>query len=147
MSENNITKKTVISSLLWKFLERGGVQGVQFVLSIVLARLVSPADYGIVSLLLVFVQIANVFIQSGFNTALIQKKNSDDVDFSSILYLSLFVSLVLYLVLFFAAPFFAGFYKQSSLCPKNLNNPFEKIFKFALMKHIQQIGKYFIKFC
>lgn len=117
MPENNITKKTVISSLLWKFLERGGVQGVQFVLSIVLARLVSPADYGIVSLLLVFVQIANVFIQSGFNTALIQKKNADDVDFSSILYLSLFVSLVIYLVLFFAAPFFAGFYKQSSLCP------------------------------
>lgn len=117
MSENNITKKTVISSLLWKFLERGGVQGVQFVLSVVLARLVSPADYGMVALLLVFVQIANVFIQSGFNTALIQKKNADDVDFSSILYLSLFVSLVIYLALFFTAPFVAGFYNQSSLCP------------------------------
>lgn len=117
MSETSITKKTVISSLLWKFLERGGVLGVQFVLSVVLARLVSPADCGMIALLLVFVQIANVFIQSGFNTALIQKKDADDVDFSSILYLSLFVSLVLYLILFFAAPFFAEFYNQSSLCP------------------------------
>ena len=69
-----VNKKKVISSLIWKFLERGGVQGVQFGLSIVLARLVSPSDYGMVAILLVFIQIANVFIQSGFNTALIQKR-------------------------------------------------------------------------
>ncbi|AEE16173.1 lipopolysaccharide biosynthesis protein [Treponema brennaborense] len=116
MSEK-ITKNTVISSLIWKFLERGGVQGVQFILSIVLARLVTPSDYGVIALLLVFVQIANVFIQSGFNTALIQKKDSDDVDFSSILYLSLFISAVLYLLLFFISPIIAEFYNQPVLKP------------------------------
>ena len=82
-----------MSSLVWKFLERGGVQGVQFVLSIILARLVTPDDYGVIALILVFTQIAGVFVQSGFNTALIQKKNSDETDFSSIFYLSLFVTL------------------------------------------------------
>ena len=91
LENGKITKNKVISSLIWKFLERGGVQGVQFVLSIVLARLVTPEDYGVIALLLVFTQIATVFVQSGFNTALIQKKDSDDVDFSSIFYLSLFV--------------------------------------------------------
>lgn len=112
-----ITKNTVVSSLIWKFLERGGVQGMQFVLSVVLARLVSPDDYGVVALVLVFVQIATVFVQSGFNTALIQKKDSDEVDFSSIFFLSLFVALLCYGILFFAAPFIAGFYKQEVLAP------------------------------
>lgn len=116
-NSKRIAKNTVISSLIWKFLERGGVQGVQFVLSIILARLVSPEDYGVIALILVFIQIATVFIQSGFNTALIQKKESDDTDFSSIFYLSLFVALICYVVLFFAAPFIAKFYNQEILTP------------------------------
>ncbi|MBQ8776077.1 MAG: lipopolysaccharide biosynthesis protein [Treponema sp.] len=115
MEEQKISKNTVISSLIWKFLERGGVQGIQFVLSIILARLVSPSDYGIIALILVFIQIANVFVQSGFNTALIQKKDSDDTDFSSIFYLSLFVAFICYLILFFTAPFIAKFYNQEIL--------------------------------
>ena len=86
--EEKVSKNTVISSLIWKFLERGGVQGVQFILSIILARLVTPEDYGVIALILVFIQIATVFIQSGFNTALIQKKESDDTDFSSIFVLT-----------------------------------------------------------
>lgn len=115
LENGKITKNKVISSLIWKFLERGGVQGVQFVLSIVLARLVTPEDYGVIALLLVFTQIATVFVQSGFNTALIQKKDSDDIDFSSIFYLSLFVALICYVVLFFSAPFIARFYNQEIL--------------------------------
>ena len=101
IQQQPVSKNKVISSLIWKFLERGGVQGVQFVLSIILARLVTPEDYGVIAILLVFIQIATVFIQSGFNTALIQKKESDDLDFSSIFYLSLFVAGVLYVILFF----------------------------------------------
>lgn len=112
-----VNKKKVISSLIWKFLERGGVQGVQFVLSIVLARLVSPSDYGMVAILLVFIQIANVFIQSGFNTALIQKKDADELDFSSVFYLSLVVAFLLYFLLFFVSPFIAEYYSQPSLTP------------------------------
>ena len=115
MTENTITKRKVISSLIWKFLERGGVQGVQFILSVILARLVSPSDYGIIALLLVFIQIANVFIQTGFSTALVQKKDSDDIDFSSVFFMSLFVATILYIILFFSAPFVAKFYNYSNL--------------------------------
>ena len=115
IQQQAVSKNKVISSLIWKFLERGGVQGVQFVLSIILARLVTPEDYGVIAILLVFIQIATVFIQSGFNTALIQKKESDDLDFSSIFYLSLFVAGILYVVLFFASPFVAKFYKSETL--------------------------------
>lgn len=117
MSDIVVTKRKVISSLIWKFLERGGVQGIQFILSIVLARLVSPSDYGMVALLLFFIQIANVFIQSGFNTALIQKKDSDEIDFSSIFYLNLLVALFFYFILFFLAPLIAEFYSQDLLTP------------------------------
>lgn len=118
-TQQPVTKNKVISSLIWKFLERGGVQGIQFVLSIILARLVTPEDYGVIAILLVFIQIATVFIQSGFNTALIQKKESDDLDFSSIFYLSFFVAGILYLLLFFTAPFVSKFY-QSDLLTKLL---------------------------
>lgn len=111
----NYEKRTVVISLIWKYMERCGCQGVQFVLSIILARLVSPSDYGIIALILIFIQIATVFVQSGFNTALIQKKNADEIDFSSVLYLSLFVALILYTVLFFAAPLIAAFYKIDQL--------------------------------
>ena len=115
IQQQPVSKNKVISSLIWKFLERGGVQGVQFVLSIILARLVTPEDYGVIAILLVFIQIATVFIQSGFNTALIQKKESDELDFSSIFYLSFFVAAVLYVILFFTAPFVARFYKSDEL--------------------------------
>ena len=115
VQQQPVSKNKVISSLIWKFLERGGVQGVQFVLSIILARLVSPEDYGVIAILLVFIQIATVFIQSGFNTALIQKKEADDIDFSSIFYLSFFVAAILYVILFFGAPLAASFYKIEEL--------------------------------
>ena len=86
---NNINKTQVISSLIWKLAERGGTQGISFIVSIILARLLSPEDYGIIALITIFIAIANVFVQSGFNTALIQKKNTDESDFSSVFYLSL----------------------------------------------------------
>ncbi|MFC0904982.1 lipopolysaccharide biosynthesis protein [Clostridium sp. MT-14] len=104
------TKSKVISSLFWKLMERGGTQGIQFIVQIVLARLLVPNDYGIVALISIFIIIANVFVQSGFNTALIQKKDADEVDFSSIFYLSLLVASLLYIVLFFTAPLVADFY-------------------------------------
>lgn len=110
-------KFRVISSLLWKLFERGGAQGIQFVLQIILARLLMPEDYGIVALIMVFILIANVFIQSGFKMALIQKKNTDETDFSSVLYLSLSLSCLLYMILFFAAPYIALFYEEMQLTP------------------------------
>lgn len=111
------TKSKVLASLFWKLMERGGNQGIQFMVQIVLARLLLPEDYGLIALVSIFILLANVFVQSGFSNALIQKKDVDEVDFSSVLYLSLFVATILYIILFLASPFIANFYRQPQLLP------------------------------
>ena len=109
--KNNLTNKT-ISGMIWKFMERIGSQLVTAIVSIVLARILMPEDYGIISLVTIFITICDVFISSGFGNALIQKANADEVDFSSVFYASLAISAVLYVVLFFTAPLLAGFYEN-----------------------------------
>lgn len=108
--DTNTRKQKLIFSLLWKYMERSGVQIAQFIIQIILARLLLPDDYGVVGLITIFLAIANVFVESGFNTALMQKKEVDDLDFSSVLSLSLIVSVILYVILFLAAPFISRFY-------------------------------------
>lgn len=105
-------KNKVIYSLLWKVMERIGTQGIQFFVMIVLARLLLPEEFGLIVLVTIFITIAGVFVQSGFNIALIQKKDADVIDFSSVFYLSLFVASLLYVFLFFTAPFIATFFEQ-----------------------------------
>ena len=113
-----LQKSSVITSLIWKFLERIGTQGVQFIIAIVLARLLSPTDFGLIALVTVFVTIANVFVQSGLNTALIQKKNADNLDFSTVFYSCLALAIVLYTGLFLGAPLIARLYNnQIELIP------------------------------
>src|SRR5699024_5330818 len=112
---SHYTKSNVISSLFWKLLERGGTQGVQLVVQIILARLISPSEFGIIAIVMVFINLAQVFVQSGFNTALIQKKDADEIDFSSILYLSLGISGVLYIMIYNGAPLVADFYDSTTL--------------------------------
>ena len=112
---NEVNKSKVLFSLFWKLMERGGTQGIQFIVQIVLARLLVPNDYGIIALIAIFINIANVFVQSGFNIALIQKKEVNEVDFSSVFYLSLFVAGLLYSILFITAPLIAAFYHISQL--------------------------------
>lgn len=111
---NDLNSKT-ISSLIWKLLERGGTQGIQFIIQIFLARLLSPNDYGTIALITVFIALANVFVQSGFNTSLIQKQNVDEKDFSSVFYISLLIAGILYIILFFIAPMIADFYSIQEL--------------------------------
>lgn len=108
-------KKTTISNFIWRFAERCGAQIVTFIVSIVLARLLDPSVYGTVALVTVFTTILQVFIDSGLGTALIQKKDADDLDFSSVFYFNLVMCLMLYGVMFFCAPFIASFYKDESL--------------------------------
>lgn len=108
-------KSIVLKSIIWKLMERTGVQGVQFILQLILARLLTPSEYGIISLITVFIVLGNVFIQSGFNTALIQKKDVTEEDFSSVFYLSLFVAMLLYIILFFSAPLISEFYKMNEI--------------------------------
>ena len=116
MPENNL-KTSVLSSLFWKSLERGGVSGVQFIVQIILARLLLPEDYGIIALIVVFISISQTFVQSGLGIALIQKKEVTDEDYSSVFYLTLVVALVFYGILFLAAPFIAAFYNQPLATP------------------------------
>lgn len=110
-----MNNKTVINNFLWRFLERIGVQGVNFIVSIIVARLVAPEVYGIVALVTIFTTIMQVFIDSGLGTALIQKKNADDLDFSTVFYFNLLMCLALYGVMFLAAPFIALFYEMPQL--------------------------------
>lgn len=107
----------VASNLLWRFSERCGAQLVTLIVSIVLARLLMPEDYGTVALVTVFTTIMQVFVDSGLGTALIQKKDADDLDFSSVFYFNFAVCIILYLIMFFAAPFIASFYNMPELTP------------------------------
>lgn len=113
--ESQKMRLLVVTSLFWKMLERSGTQGVQFILQVLLARLLLPKDYGLVALVSIFIAIANVFVQSGFSKALVQKKDADDLDFSSVFYLSLFVAGILYIMLFMLAPVMADFYDMPKL--------------------------------
>lgn len=110
-------KNKVISSLFWKFAERIGAQGVNLIVSIVLARILAPQDYGVVALITIFITISNVFIEAGLPTALIQKKDADSLDFSSVFYCNVVMSIILYFVIFLIAPGIAKFYNNSGLIP------------------------------
>lgn len=110
-------KQKVVKGLFWKVLENGGAQGVQFVIAILLARLLTPSEYGVVGIIMIFITIANVFVQNGFSTALIQKKQADQVDFSSVCWFELALALGLYGVLWLAAGPIAEFYEIPVLKP------------------------------
>ena len=108
-------KNKVFSGFIWKFLERFFVQFVTFVVSLVVARILAPEDYGLVAMVTVFINIAMVVVSNGFNAALIQSPNADEKDFSTLFYLSFCLSIVLYFILFFFAPQIASFYNQEEL--------------------------------
>lgn len=108
-------KKRVISGLVWATLEKLSLKIVTFGVTLVLARLLSPSDYGTVALLYIFTGIAGALVDAGLGKALVQKKDAKDIHFNSVFYLSLLLAGVLYLVLFFGAPFVAEFYEQPIL--------------------------------
>ena len=110
-------RSKVFSNLIWRFFERGGSQLVSFAVSIVLARILDPEVYGIVSKVLVITAILLVFVDSGMANALIQKKDPDDLDFSSVFYFNICFCLLLYVALFFAAPWVAAIYREPDLVP------------------------------
>lgn len=110
-------KQKVFSNLIWRFMERGGSQAVSFVVSIVLARLLEPELYGSIALVTVITSILQVFVDSGMATALIQKKDTDNLDFSSVFYFNLVFCLLLYTGLFLAAPLISRLYGDTSLLP------------------------------
>lgn len=110
-----MSSTNVITNFFWRFLERCGAQGVTFIVSIVLARLLDPTVYGTVALVTIFTTIMQVFVDSGMGNALIQKKDADELDFSSVFYFNMAMCSVLYLIMFFAAPLIASFYRMPEL--------------------------------
>lgn len=107
----------IVKSFIWRFAERCGAQVVSFIVSIVLARILVPKDYGTIALVTVFTTILQVFVDSGLGTALIQKKDADDLDFSSVFYFNFSICLILYVGMFVAAPYIAVFYNDMTLTP------------------------------
>ena len=110
-------KLTVVSNLMWRFFERCGAQLVSFVVTVVLARLIEPELFGLITTVAIITSILLVFVDSGMANSLIQKKDSDSLDFSSVFYFNVVFCLILYIGLFFAAPLIASFYRQPVLGP------------------------------
>ena len=108
-------KNQAARGMMWNFIERFSTQGIQFVLTIVIARILSPDDYGLVAMLSIFMAIAQTLVDSGFGNALIQKKNRTEVDYSTTFYFNITVSILIYLLLFISAPWIADFYNQPKL--------------------------------
>ena len=113
MSES--LKSKAINGVMWSAVERFSVQGIQFILTIIIARLVSPSDYGLIAMLGIFLAIAQTFIDSGFSNALIQKQDRTETDFSTVFYFNIAVGVVVYVLLYLCSPFIASFYNEPKL--------------------------------
>jgi len=114
MSDSKINIKAT-SSLLWSGVEQFGSQGLSLVITIVIARLINPADYGLIAMLSIFMAISQVFINCGFSNYLIQNKNRTTQDFSTVFFLNVSIGIVCYLILYFCADSIARFYNQPIL--------------------------------
>ncbi|HBK4767757.1 TPA: lipopolysaccharide biosynthesis protein [Serratia liquefaciens] len=108
-------KERAVSGMIWSIIERFLVQGVQFGISIVLARIISPSDFGLIGMVAVFIVLSDIIINSGFTQALIQKKDRTQTDYSTVFYFNLLISILLYAVIYFIAPFVADFYSAPPL--------------------------------
>lgn len=115
MDHKNSLRRDTISGVIWSFAERILAQLVSFIVSVILARLLLPNEYGIISIVTVIISICNVFITSGFSASLIQKKDADDIDFSSVFYFGVIFSGILYAGVFLSAPLVASFYQYKQL--------------------------------
>ena len=113
MSES--LKSKTVSGVLWSAIERFSLQGVQFIINILMARLLLPSDYGMIGMLAVFLQISQTFIDSGFSDALVQKKDRTETDLSTVFYFNIIISVLLYILLFIGAPYIAQFYRMPEL--------------------------------
>lgn len=109
-------KAKTVSGVFWRLSERVLAQLISFIVSIVLARILMPEEYGVIALIVVFINIANAFVTNGMGTSLVQKKDSDEVDFSTMFYTGFAMSLLLYAILFAIAPAISTWYNNPQLC-------------------------------
>lgn len=111
---DNLKQKTV-NAIKWSAIDRFGQQAVQFFIGILLARLLSPDDYGLISLIMIFAALSLVLVESGFGQALIRKKDATELDYNSVFYFNIFTSILLYSILFFSTPYIAAYFNQPQL--------------------------------
>ena len=111
---SSLRDKTV-KGVIWSSVDRFSAQGIQFVFSILIARLLVPEDYGVIAMLNIFLAVSQTFIDSGFSTALIRKVDRTETDFSTVFYFNIAVAVVFYFALFFSAPAIANFYNTPLL--------------------------------
>ena len=109
--------RKVANGFIWRLLERFGAQGVTLVVSLILARILNVDDYGIVALVSIFTSILSVFVTSGLNDALVQKKDADDLDFSTVFYFNIVMCLTMYAMMYFGAPLIAVFFNRPNAVP------------------------------
>lgn len=115
MSKENVSKNKAVDNMFWRLAERFGAQGVNFLVSIVLARILTPEDYGVVAMTMTFTTLLAVFTTSGLGTALVQKKDVDELDYSTALIANLGIGIILYAIVFIASPYIAQFYHQEKV--------------------------------
>ncbi len=116
-SNPSTLRAKLISGLFWSAIERFGQQGIQFIITIIIARILTPADYGLIGMLAIFIAVAQAFVDSGFGSALIQKQDATQTDYSTIFYFNIFMSCICFIILYFSAPLIAAFYNQPILTP------------------------------
>lgn len=110
-----IKQETVAGSMIWKTLERYCALAAQLIVQIVIARILEPEAFGLISMMMVFISVATVFIQNGFNMALVQKKEATEQDYSTALIINILIGLTLYAIMFLCAPLIADYYEQETL--------------------------------
>jgi O-antigen/teichoic acid export membrane protein len=108
-------KKNMIGALTWSTVNIGGIQVIQLIIGIILARVLMPEDFGLIGVLYIFIGISTVLIDSGFAQGLIRKQDADNKDFSTVFFFNLFISIVVYIVFFLAAPLIANFFAHDEL--------------------------------
>jgi O-antigen/teichoic acid export membrane protein len=110
-------KKTAMSGMVWTFTQQFGSQGITFVVSLVMARILEPAEFGLIGMISVFMALATSLVDSGMTQSLIRKSKPDQEDFSTVFFFNLGMSIFIYLLLFFCSPLIADFYDQPILTP------------------------------
>jgi O-antigen/teichoic acid export membrane protein len=110
-----VSRQQTLRALFWSATDRFAAQALQFGMGLILARLLMPADYGLMGMIMIFLAISQSFVDSGFPSALIQKKNRTEIDYSTVFWFNVFISTVFYLILFILAPTIANFYNEPKL--------------------------------
>lgn len=113
----SVGSKNILSGFIWSFGERIIAQLVSLVVGVVLARVLSPQDYGVISIVMIFIGISNIFVTSGFGTAIVRQKEASEVDFNTAFFISFIISVVLYFLIYLSAPYVADIYQMEVLTP------------------------------